>query len=250
MKLYEAMGISPAHKECVAVVGAGGKTSTMYRLSGELRDTGQKVVITTTTKIYMPDSSSYDDIIISADKDKCLDFAAKSVSPGSYAVGKSILPDNKVEGLDRDLICKMFESAGISHIIVEADGAKCKPLKAPAGHEPVIPQCATVVVGVIGLDAVGKEINNENIHRVEKFCEICNCSIGETVNMDMLAALIRHPDGLFKGTPPSCGRIVMLNKAEGTERIEAANKIKKEFLPYEDVKVLITSLIGEECIIE
>lgn len=250
MKLYEAMEISPNRKECVAVVGAGGKTSTMYRLSRELRGIGQKVVITTTTKIYMPDSSSYDGIIISADKDKCIDFAEKSVMPGSYAVGKSVLPDNKVEGLDCDLICRMFESAGISHIIVEADGAKCKPLKAPAGHEPVIPQCATVVGGVIGLDAVGKEINSENIHRVEKFCEICNCSIGETVDTDMLVALIRHPDGLFKGTPPSCRKVVMLNKAEGTERIEAANKIRKEFSAYGDIKVLITSLTGEECIIE
>ncbi|MCK7504559.1 MAG: hypothetical protein MZV70_11045 [Desulfobacterales bacterium] len=38
----------------VSLVGAGGKTSLMYRLARELAGTGQAVLTTTTTRIYPP----------------------------------------------------------------------------------------------------------------------------------------------------------------------------------------------------
>ena len=40
-------------------------------------------------------------------------------------------------------------------VIAEADGARLRPLKAPAEHEPVIPPAADAVVAVAGLDSVG-----------------------------------------------------------------------------------------------
>ena len=51
-------------------------------------------------------------------------------------------------------------------MLIEADGAKRKPLKVPADWEPVIPDFADVVVSVIGLDCLGKPIC-ETAHRAE-----------------------------------------------------------------------------------
>ena len=40
--------------------------------------------------------------------------------------------------------------------MIEADGAKRLPLKVPGEWEPVIPDFTDLVVGVIGMDAVGR----------------------------------------------------------------------------------------------
>ena len=39
----------------ISLVGAGGKTSLMFRLAHELSLTGDSVLTTTTTKIYVPE---------------------------------------------------------------------------------------------------------------------------------------------------------------------------------------------------
>ena len=49
MKLYEAFNI--ARGDVVSLVGAGGKTSTLIALAGELADEGWRVLATTTTHI-------------------------------------------------------------------------------------------------------------------------------------------------------------------------------------------------------
>ena len=51
MTLIETLGIRPG---VTALVGAGGKTSTMLRLARELRGAGQTVAVTTTTPIFPP----------------------------------------------------------------------------------------------------------------------------------------------------------------------------------------------------
>ncbi len=51
----------------ISIVGAGGKTSLMFNLSEELRP-NNKVLSTTTTKIYNPDKTYYDFICIGEKK--------------------------------------------------------------------------------------------------------------------------------------------------------------------------------------
>ncbi len=41
-------------KPLISIVGAGGKTTTMYTLAAELAAQGKRVVTTTTTNIYIP----------------------------------------------------------------------------------------------------------------------------------------------------------------------------------------------------
>ena len=55
--LLEALGFADWHSlpRVVSLVGAGGKTSTMYDLAGELADRGARVLVTTSTHIFKPD---------------------------------------------------------------------------------------------------------------------------------------------------------------------------------------------------
>ena len=65
------------------------------------------------------------------------------------------LPDDGFE--------KLMELAGKIPVLIEADGAKRRPLKVPAEHEPVIPEMTTHVLSVYGLDSIGKKIGRNRI---------------------------------------------------------------------------------------
>jgi len=49
----------------ISLVGAGGKTTTMYTLASELAGKGMRVVTTTTTNIYFPGQGETDTLIVS-----------------------------------------------------------------------------------------------------------------------------------------------------------------------------------------
>ena len=49
MGIWEQLGLDMARHRMVALVGAGGKTSTLYALARQAADSGRTVVVTTTT---------------------------------------------------------------------------------------------------------------------------------------------------------------------------------------------------------
>ena len=57
------------------------------------------------------------------------------------------------------------------YIFVEADGSRRLPLKAHAGHEPVIPPGTSGVIQVVGGSGIGRRVC-ETVHRPEIFLQI------------------------------------------------------------------------------
>src|SRR5438270_13934121 len=51
----------------ISIVGAGGKTTTMYTLANELAQRGKCVITTTTTNIYFPKQDETDTLIIASE---------------------------------------------------------------------------------------------------------------------------------------------------------------------------------------
>src|SRR5437868_15433333 len=51
----------------ISIVGAGGKTTTMYTLASELAQRGKRVITTTTTNIYFPKQDETDTPIFAAE---------------------------------------------------------------------------------------------------------------------------------------------------------------------------------------
>jgi probable selenium-dependent hydroxylase accessory protein YqeC len=102
-------------------------------------------------------------------------------------------------------------------VLVEADGAAGRPVKAPAGHEPVVPSSADLVVGVMGLDALGSPAEEEMVFRLEHFLNVTGLAPSEEIGPDSLKALAAHPEGLFKNTPAKARRMAFYNKADAYE---------------------------------
>jgi len=243
MTLYEALNIDLDISELISVVGAGGKTSTMFRLAQELKALGKKVLVTTTTNIAFSETSQADRLILDSSKDI---FFLSRVETGTIAcLGSGVLNDKgKLAGIDREFVDEIYQKHLFDYIVVEADGSKRKPIKAPAHYEPVIPRETTRVIGVIGLDALGKTITDEYVHRPNLFCSITGKKMGETIDRKCIIDLIRSEDGSFKDVPQGCRKYVVFNKADHADRQEEAkitsNQLKEMHFPVNGLIVAAT----------
>ncbi|HDK7138197.1 TPA: putative selenium-dependent hydroxylase accessory protein YqeC [Clostridium botulinum] len=210
-------------RSIISIVGAGGKTSLMLNLSEELRPYN-KVLSTTTTKIYTPNKTSYDFMCIGEKNCYIYDHLKKN---GLYVYGKFINNDNKLIGFSKNFLDEKFKYFDYS--ILEADGSKKKPIKGWRDDEPVICKNTNKTIGVLDITCINKIINDFNVHRVSYFLKITNGKLGEKISIPMISSLVTHPLGLFKGSLGE--RILFINKVENQHNI---------FLSYELIKHLLS----------
>jgi probable selenium-dependent hydroxylase accessory protein YqeC len=229
MRLYEALNIDLNICELISLVGAGGKTSIMFRLAQELRAPGKKVLVTTTTNVAFSEALQADHLVIDGSKETCF---LSNVEPGAIVcLGGGVLNDKgKLKGVDRELISEIYQKHIFDYIVVEADGAKRKPIKAPAQYEPVIPGETTRTIGVIGLDALDKAITGEHVHRPEIFCSVTRKNMGDLIDRRCLVNLILSENGLFKDAPHRCRKYVVFNKADHADREKEAEITVRELI--------------------
>ena len=210
MKFYESLDITLMENELICFVGAGGKTTSLFRLAKELKACNKRVLVTTTTAIYSPGERDCDEVIL--DRADGSDVMKKRIDPCICALGREVTAENKLLGVDNEYVTKLFMEKVFDYILVEADGSRQKPIKAPADHEPVIPDGTTKTVGVIGLDALGRQICSDSVHRPEHFCSLTGRTMGDRIDEEMVAKLILAPDGLFKSAPGGSRKYVLFNK--------------------------------------
>ncbi|MBQ5992513.1 MAG: putative selenium-dependent hydroxylase accessory protein YqeC [Clostridia bacterium] len=185
-----------------ALIGGGGKTSTMYYLAGELREKGS-VIVCTSTHILRPPHVPY------------LPRLAEHLKPGEV-VSTGTIDGMKLSAPEQPF-SELIRSA--DYVLVEADGSRQLPLKAHAPHEPVIPPEAKTVLVVIGVDGLGKPIR-EAAHRPERYAEICRASVDDPVTAEMIRTVV--------STYPRCDGVIV-NKADDVELQRKAESIAKLF---------------------
>ena len=181
----------------ISFVGAGGKTSLAEYLGRAAAASGRRVVMTTTTKIWAAEPYvTFDDPRPKkGGESRRFIRMGKSVDQGKLTG----LSAGEVEALGRDY----------DLVLVEADGAKGRPLKYPAAYEPVIPPCSGLIVVVAGLDALGRTIA-ETVFRSEQFIQATGLSSGAEVTTPVFLRLFEG-DGLMKGVNKA-GCVIVLNK--------------------------------------
>jgi probable selenium-dependent hydroxylase accessory protein YqeC len=211
--LIDALGLGP--REHVALVGGGGKTTLMFALAEELRRNGKRVITSTTTKVWHREALQYEKIVLVGDGLQWRDKTREGLGrEGTVFVGRSILDSGKVEGISPSLADDVYHDSEIHYLVVEADGSAGHPVKAPAEHEPVIPSSVTMVVAMMGLEAMGARLDEATAFRVEQVKNVTGLHPGDILTPGALAKVFLHPAGLFKGTPEDARRIVFLNKAD------------------------------------
>lgn len=232
MRLKEALGIS--QPEVISLVGGGGKTTLMFTLARELASGGEPVVTTTTTKILESELSLHGSplLILEKEEERLIRLLEQSLQRHRHViVASERLPAlRKLRGINPELVDKMAKLGQISYIIVEADGAAHKSLKAPNLTEPVTPESTTLVIPVVGMDALGCQLNEDKVFRPHIVSQLTGVALGGIITPDAIATLLTHPDGITKGSPAKARIIPFLNKMDLDEGLSLGKSLAVKVL--------------------
>jgi probable selenium-dependent hydroxylase accessory protein YqeC len=222
MIFAKALGLETAR--LIALCGSGGKTSLMFRLAAEFRKAGERVLVTTTTKLALSELTGDWTSFKAPDAATILSQASRL--DGMLVAYRAIdEASDKAIGFPLDDIDLLARSKVFGRILVEADGSAKRPLKAPAAHEPVFLDTTSAVVMVAGLSGLGRPLSEDFVFRLERWCALTGQKPGDIVTPEALARVILHPDGLARGAPALAQRILFLNQADTSERVELARQV-------------------------
>ena len=225
--LTEALGVGK--HDLVSIVGAGGKTSLMYRLTGELFDRGFSAAAATTTRILPPSPGDGAKLLLS-DTFEGFEERLKERPTAPWVLGERIRENGKVYGISPAFCDRLVKEGLVEVLVVEADGSRRLPVKAFGPNEPVVPAATTVYVAVVGLTCLGRALGPESAYNHERMAALTGLVAGERITADALARLILDPRGLFAARPERARGFVFLNQADDERLREAARGIAAKVL--------------------
>lgn len=233
----EALSIERVFAPVISLVGAGGKTTTALHLAQEYVQNKIPVAVTTSTHMHIWEEPHF---LLEESKEQFEQIlqAKGQVWFGLPAVRKSNEAVPKMQPVSRAFF-KYVADRKIP-VIIEADGAKRLPCKAPGIYEPVLYPETTDILAVYGLDAVEKPVR-ECCFRPEIVADILQKDESECLTPEDIAALALSGRGGRKNVLPKQRYCVILNKADSRQRLDVAEHICREIKTKENVQVLVTS---------
>ncbi|MCL4561156.1 MAG: selenium cofactor biosynthesis protein YqeC [Chloroflexi bacterium] len=226
MNLVKALRIDSRSR--MALVGAGGKTTALFRLGDELPP---PVLLTATTHLGESQVAQAGRHVIATRVDQ-IQALQDNLTDTPILVTGPFGPDGRTLGLDAPVLDALKSLADDKNLplLIEADGSRQRPLKAPAEHEPAIPGWVSQVVVVAGLSGLGKPLGPEWIHRPEIFAALTGMKMGKPVSPEALGTLLAHPQGGLKHIPARARKIALLNQVDHPEAKNQAEALTPALL--------------------
>ena len=221
--------------EIVALVGGGGK-STLLSALGEFH--GRGTVLTTTTKMGSDQIGGANLLIRPSEKE-----LSKALDKTSPLLIWDRIDGEKAFGVDPSLPESWLPKA--VRVIVEADGARRHPAKAPAPYEPVLPLGVTTVIAVIGADAIDRVIEDQ-CHRPLRVAAVVNCSPYERLTPKRAAVLLLNSNGSKKGLEPEMRFVIAITKVspENQDLVEQLVEELQNFDPEVEISLVASPTEG------
>lgn len=178
--------LSVKNKDIISVAGAGGKTTTINLLAKELVDKQQKILVTTTTKMF----KTKEMVIVPSIKL----IREKLIKENLVITGKDF--GTKITAWDNEFLAKIIPLADIT--LIEADGAKRLPFKMPKEHEPVYITESNKIAYIIGISALNQPL--KNLCRAELLIKFLQKDGEEKLTKDDIIKVILSEYGAKKNT--------------------------------------------------
>ncbi len=223
MRLIEALRYEPP--TCMAFVGAGGKTTALFRAAREIAAQSEQerlnethtVLVSTTTHLgaWQADLADYAYQVSNLID---LEIVMERLPRGVVLI-TSEESNRRLGGLDEAMLGKLWRIAQKRQLplLLEADGARGRPLKAPAGYEPANPEFTQLVVVVAGMAGLGQPLTSEWVHRENTFASLTGLSPGEKITSEAVIKLLLSKEGGLKNIPNDARRVVLFNQADTAE---------------------------------
>jgi len=237
LKLYSALGVVPG--DVVAFAGAGGKSSAIRKISAELGEAGNTVLIAPTTKMLIGEADGIGPLVTSESLDGLLAEAEGAISgSGAAVVGSGLLSKNRIAGIEPVWFTSLVSLADV--VLIEADGARHRPLKGTADHEPALPDATTLVVAVGNISAFGRPVGEEFVHRPALFSELTGVRAGQSVTANAFARALAH--GSLGRLPDGARSAVLITGVEPGVSMANASIVTRELWRMDVHNVVLTSL--------
>ena len=261
LSLPEALA---AETGLVCVVGAGGKKTTLYALADRFDGAvgvdprnetvgthrRNRAVVTATVRIPIFDSEVAK-VVVTEDPVAALQKAG--TEPESWPLG--LVPEREREdryrGYDPKVVAEITE-AHPGPVLVKADGARTRWLKAPNEREPRIPDATDTVIPVASARVVGKPLSEEHVHRPERVASMTGREVGETIRPEDVAAVLASDDGGLKDVPEGATAVPVVNMVDTPELEEIAREIGEKVLARSSdsvPRVVLTRMVADDPVV-
>lgn len=224
----------------VAVVGAGGKKTTLYALAGRV----ERAVVTATVRIPIFDAQVAR-VAITDDPLAAVEAAT------DWPLG--VVPEreraDRYRGYDPAVVADLAR-ADVDAVLVKADGARTRWLKAPNEREPRIPAAADTVIPVASARVVGKPLSEDHVHRPERVATVAGLDPGDEIRPADVAAVLASDRGGLKDVPEDATAIPLVNMVDDEALAAVAREVADGVLARADVPRVVLARMNVPEIVE
>ncbi|MFB6175808.1 MAG: selenium cofactor biosynthesis protein YqeC [Halobaculum sp.] len=208
----------------VSVVGAGGKKTTLYALAARV----DRAVVTATVRI-----PPFEDAVASLEVTDDPVSVVEATDDRPVGVVAARERSDRYRGFDTDQIGAIADAAE-GPVLVKADGARMRELKAPGSHEPQIPSETDTVVPVVSAHAVGEPLDADTVHRPERVAAATDLSVGDEITAEAVGRLLGDSAGGWKNVPEGASVVPLVNKVDDEEDRAVAERIADQIPDHAD----------------
>ncbi|MEF8757935.1 MAG: selenium cofactor biosynthesis protein YqeC [Halobacteriales archaeon] len=229
MDLVDAL----AARGLVAVVGAGGKKTTLYALAERF----DRALVTATVRIPIFDAH-VSHVAVTDDPATAVEDAERDDWPlgvvperdrkNRYRGYETLVVDglaDDVLGGSRSTGRGSADAVGDPVDSILADGARNRRLKAPDEREPRIPATADTVLPIASARVVGKPLTDDRVHRVDRVASITDRAEGDRIEAADVAAVLASTEGGLKDVPADATVVPVVNMVDTPELAAVAREV-------------------------
>jgi molybdenum cofactor cytidylyltransferase len=255
-RLASALGVRV--RELVSLVGGGGKSTALQLLMSEAQGdrlakctpggasslesaangmvAPTRVVATTTTAMFLSQLQAVAPVLMVPARTALLETLSSALTTAAaVAMARGLAPEGKVEAFPVDWVDAVWSAGLVDQIVVEADGSRRLSLKAFGRHEPQIPESATLIVQLAGLDALGSPLDATSVHRPEILVEGLKADgqevrMGAPISPGLFVAALRLQVRKLRTRWPAARIVTLLNKADDDETQSVGLRIAEDLL--------------------
>ena len=234
--------LKPLQGGIVCITGAGGKTSLMYRLAEEIERAGQTAICTTTERLLPPPPGYY-----TVAEDDVEQIERPSNIPFVIAGRKDPENSRRYLGYTAEEVDTLYSMGQADWILLEVGPSQGRSVLAHKPGTIKYPAGTKAVIGMVGLSAIGKNLDDVWVTGAELFAKISGQDSNGKVTEQAIANFATAAEGIFMDAPKDAKKILFLNQADISATREAGYRVADLVLkisPAEGAPVLEGVSVG------
>ena len=242
--LFEVLG---ARSGVVCFVGAGGKKTTLYRLAAEHPG---RVGVTATVHIpYFPAGRGFHEVVEEGDG---LIAAVSEAARQGRRVAFACPSDKRARwsGVPPATLAGIQQAARFDLLLVKADGARSRLIKASDPDEPQLPSITDTLVAIVSARAIGEPLDERVAHRVDRVAKACGLRVGDKLAPEHVARVLAETCELG-GRDPRTRVVPVINMVDDSLRERLARETASHLLRRSNrfESVVLTCMTGPDPVV-